>query len=146
MHSREERGAAAVEFAIVASLLLMLVFGIVDFGWMLNRGTLINNASREGAREAAVAKSATAATAAVTSALSRSGITTGTAPGDAHVTVTCTKASGTCDMTATSGATAPASGDKVLVTVTFDHRWITPVGATFGPTITLTKVTEMRVE
>ncbi|MBI5589802.1 MAG: pilus assembly protein [Deltaproteobacteria bacterium] len=39
-----------VEFAIVLPLLLMLVFGIIEFGLVLFDQAMITNASREGAR------------------------------------------------------------------------------------------------
>ena len=46
------RGAAAVELAVVLPLLLTLVFGIIEFGWVfMVRETLVNS-SREGARVA----------------------------------------------------------------------------------------------
>ena len=45
-----QRGAAAVEFAIVCSLLFLLVFGIIEFSIMLYDKAVITNASREGAR------------------------------------------------------------------------------------------------
>ena len=45
-----ERGAAAVEFAIVATLFFMLVFGIIDFGFGFHSWNAIENAAREGAR------------------------------------------------------------------------------------------------
>jgi Flp pilus assembly protein TadG len=47
---RSERGAAAVEFAIVMPLVLLLVCGIVDFGRMLNVQITLSAAAREGAR------------------------------------------------------------------------------------------------
>lgn len=50
-----ERGAAAVEFALVAPLLLLLVFGIVSYGYMLNFRQGVSQAAAEGARAAAVA-------------------------------------------------------------------------------------------
>lgn len=46
-------GAAAVEFAIVAPLLFVLLFGIIEFGALLYNQAVITNASREGARYAA---------------------------------------------------------------------------------------------
>jgi Flp pilus assembly protein TadG len=45
-------GAAAVEFAIVAPLFFLLVFGMVEFGRMVMVQQVITNASREGARKA----------------------------------------------------------------------------------------------
>ncbi len=43
-------GAAAVEFAIVLNVLLVLIMGMIDFGhaWFMKQ--VITNASREGAR------------------------------------------------------------------------------------------------
>jgi len=47
---REERGASAVEFAIIASLLLLILFGTITFGIVLNRFQGLQAAGREGAR------------------------------------------------------------------------------------------------
>lgn len=47
---RNERGTAAVEFAIVAPLLFALVFGIISFGILYNRQASLTAAAREGAR------------------------------------------------------------------------------------------------
>jgi Flp pilus assembly protein TadG len=47
-------GAAAVEFAIVAPLLFMIVFGIIEFGRMIMVQQILTNASREGARRAII--------------------------------------------------------------------------------------------
>ncbi len=52
---RDQRGAAAVEFALVTPLLLMLVMGILDFGWMIMKANLVNNAARDAARVASLA-------------------------------------------------------------------------------------------
>lgn len=51
---RSESGAAAVEFAIICSLLLILVFGVIEFGRIFNEMEVMNSAAREGARAAAV--------------------------------------------------------------------------------------------
>lgn len=44
------RGAATVEFAIVAPLFIMLVFGMVEYGRMVMVQQLLTSAGREGAR------------------------------------------------------------------------------------------------
>jgi Flp pilus assembly protein TadG len=49
---RCQKGASAVEFALVLPLLLVFVFGIIEFGIMLYDKAIITNASREGARVA----------------------------------------------------------------------------------------------
>jgi len=46
------RGAAAVEFAIVAPLFFMLVFGCIEFGRALMVQQILTNTSRVGARQA----------------------------------------------------------------------------------------------
>lgn len=51
---KSEKGASAVEFAIVAPLLFVLTFGIIEFGVLLFDKAVITNASREGARAAVV--------------------------------------------------------------------------------------------
>ena len=49
-----DRGAAAVEFALLLPVLLLLVFGIIDFGRALNAQITLTQAAREGARIAAL--------------------------------------------------------------------------------------------
>ena len=49
-----ERGASAVEFAVLAPVLLLLIVGVVEFGLLLNRIQIYESAAREGARAAAV--------------------------------------------------------------------------------------------
>jgi Flp pilus assembly protein TadG len=46
------RGAAVVEFAVLAPLLFLLIFGMIEYGRMVMVQQLITNASREGARVA----------------------------------------------------------------------------------------------
>jgi Flp pilus assembly protein TadG len=45
-----QRGAAMVEMAIILPLLLLLVFGIIEFSVMFYDKAMLTNASREGAR------------------------------------------------------------------------------------------------
>jgi Flp pilus assembly protein TadG len=47
---RAERGAAAVEFAIILPVLIFLILGGMDLGHMFYIEHLVTNASREGAR------------------------------------------------------------------------------------------------
>jgi len=47
---RAERGAVAVEFAIILPVLLLLILGGMDLGHRYFLGHLASNASREGAR------------------------------------------------------------------------------------------------
>jgi Flp pilus assembly protein TadG len=47
---KNQSGASAVEFAIVLPILVLLVFGIIEFSVALYDKAMITNASREGAR------------------------------------------------------------------------------------------------
>ena len=48
----KRRGAAVVEFAIVAPVFFLLVFGMIEYGRMVMVQQVLTNASREGARRA----------------------------------------------------------------------------------------------
>lgn len=49
-----EHGAAAVEFALVLSLLVAIIGGIVDFGLAFNAQVSLTHAAREGVRAEAI--------------------------------------------------------------------------------------------
>jgi Flp pilus assembly protein TadG len=50
MCRKNRRGAAVVEFAIVAPIFFLLIFGMIEFGRVVMVQQLLTNASREGAR------------------------------------------------------------------------------------------------
>jgi Flp pilus assembly protein TadG len=149
----DERGAEAVEFALVVPMFLVLVFGVVDFGYMINHDTMINNASREGARQGALNPVANDIECTVRQSLStvetpavKSVAAPNCRPSSTLVTVTvdCLKPDGSACLTF---ATEAKSGGTVIVKVDYLHSWITPVGSTVHPGVmTLSKTTEMRIE
>lgn len=53
---RGERGAVLVEFALIAPILLVLLFGIVDFGIAMSNQVALRQGVREGARQGVVAE------------------------------------------------------------------------------------------
>jgi len=127
----KDRGATAVEFALLLPLLLLLVFGIVDFGRAINTQITLTQAAREGARLAA---------------LGQPNVVSGTqaaATGLSPVTVAVTS----CP----SGATQTTSA---VVKASYLFKFVTPVGAIaglfggkgFGAPITLTATGEMPCE
>jgi Flp pilus assembly protein TadG len=52
--ARSERGTAVVEFALIAPLLFLIVFGIIEFGRMLNAYNQLTQLAGQGARAATV--------------------------------------------------------------------------------------------
>jgi Flp pilus assembly protein TadG len=50
LRPKKEEGASVVEFAILAPLFVVLLFGLVEFGLAIYSKGMITNASREGAR------------------------------------------------------------------------------------------------
>jgi Flp pilus assembly protein TadG len=50
----DDSGAATVEFALVAPLLVFLVFGIIEFGWLFAQHLDVRHGAREGSRLVAV--------------------------------------------------------------------------------------------
>lgn len=124
-----ERGQAIVEFALVLPLLLILLFGVIDFGRALQTYITVNNASREGARLGAINP-------------------------DADIEGKVREAAGefdTADLTvATSFPDGKASGESVVVDVDYEYSFITPLGSFVetlsGGTLTLGTSSDMRIE
>src|SRR4051794_18662452 len=79
---RSESGASAVEFALLLPVLMMILFGIIEFGMALYRQAILTNASREGARLGIVLSVPPITTAMINAAidtyLTSAGITPGT--------------------------------------------------------------------
>ena len=134
---RNDRGAAAVEFALVVPILLVMVFGIIDFGLAINRYAMVNNAAREGVREASLG---------ATESEIRAVVTRGTAdlPGTVTIAVGCTLPDGTT--TCTSWNVGMESGGIAEVTVTSTSNWLTPIGKLASETISIAKTSKMRIE
>ena len=128
---RSQRGAAAVEFALVVPVLLALVLGIVEFGRAYYIETTLSSAAREGVRSMALQNDAT--TARTTTKNAATGLTLT----DSQIAI-----SYLSPVTATSctvtGTTAPPS---VVVTITYPMAYITQF---FGSSITLTAKGVMR--
>ena len=57
---KHRRGAAVVEFAVIAPLLFMLIFGMLEFGRLIMVQQVLTNASREGARRAVLEQASAA--------------------------------------------------------------------------------------
>lgn len=115
MKGGSERGAAAVEFAILLPLLLMLVLGIIEFGRAYNTQLTLTNAARDGVRVMAIGNNPTAAATAVQTAAAS--IST-TIPASA-VTVS---------------PTVCSTGVQVTVTVNYTLSSITGISGPFAMT------------
>ncbi|MDH2416891.1 pilus assembly protein [Nocardioides sp. CER19] len=140
-----------MEFALIAPLLLMLVFGIIDFGWMIDRSNVINNVARDAARSASLDGTYSEINQVVTDELHDIGVTVPSA--DVNISITCTNPAPAANCTGAGDYNANAkSGSAVKVTIAYTHHWITPVGALCGffgggsctgNTILLTRTSEM---
>lgn len=135
----DERGAAAVEFALIVPILLVILFGIIDFGFAINRYAIVNNAAREGVREASLGATEAEIRAVVTNSMSELG-------GTYTITVGCKKKDQTTNCT--SWNVGKESGGTAVVSVTFTNQWYTPVASLMGAgsTLTISKTTRMRIE
>ncbi len=74
---RNRRATAAVEFAVVAPVFLLLVFGMIEYGRMVMVYQVLTNASREGARVAVLDGATTASVTAQVNTYLSSGTITG---------------------------------------------------------------------
>ncbi|GAA4283038.1 hypothetical protein GCM10022261_05690 [Brevibacterium daeguense] len=126
MSSRHnDRGAAAVEFALVLPLLILLVFGIAEFGRAYHIQTTLSNAARDGVRVMALQNDPAAATTTAQQSASPLGLTA------SQISVNPTSCAAT--------ATTPAG--TATVTITYRMDFLTGL---FGAELDLTGKGTMR--
>lgn len=132
-----ERGAAAVEFALIVPVLIVMIFGMVDMGMAINAQAIVGNAAREGARAASFnGANVTATTTVVTSATKN---LIGTA---ATTTITC-QAIGTAT---TINCSTASPGDSVVVQVNYTYKWLTPGVLGLPGQSPIAATSQMRIE
>lgn len=128
VHGRK-KGQTLVETAFLLPLFILVLAGILDFGWILGNQLMVSNGCRDGARYAIVnSEAANLQTLVTTRVSSNPGLASST-----DVTVSVTKSTDQLDLT---------------VTVNKKVRVLTPLAGVFlgGQEIILTSSTVMRVE
>jgi Flp pilus assembly protein TadG len=138
---RSNRGAELVEFAFVLPVLIVVMAGIVDFGFMFQRYLVVTSAAREGARIAILPGYGVADVQGRVQAYVREGL------GDQTITPDTTVSTLSIDP---SGAAPPFDAVQVMVQTTHTYLILGPLisltgGESFG-TITLTARVTMRAE
>lgn len=123
------RGQAMVETALVLPIIILLLMAIIDFGLLFNNFIVLSNASREGARQAAVGAT------------------------DAQIATAIDSLTGTLDDTKRTVSISPAlslrkHGVQVTVAIRYESELVTPVIRVFFPggKANLNVQTVMRVE
>jgi Flp pilus assembly protein TadG len=138
---RSNRGAELIEFAFVLPLLMVVVAGIIDFGFMFQRYLVVTNAAREGARMAILPGYGLTDVQARVQAYVREGLA------DQTVTPVTTMSTVTIDP---PGPAPPFDAAQVMVQTTQSYLVLGPLislvgGSGFG-SVTLTAKSTMRTE
>ena len=113
-----DSGAAAVEFALILPLLLILIIGLIDFGRMGFTQVSVTSASREGARYSSLYSSGLSSTQLITDFVQTSSpLTAKVSQLDSAGVLTVT--SSMCSST--------QSGENTSVVVSTNFKWLLPV-------------------
>jgi len=111
-----------VEFALVLPILVLILFGVIEFGGVYNAQLMVTGAAREGAREMAV----------------------GGDPADAEsAAVAAVVVAGADALDVTVSPATCAAGSDVTVTVVYDRPFLTGL---FGATLELTGLATRRCQ
>ena len=122
---RRERGAAAVEMAIVLPVLLLVMGGIVDFGRALFTQNIATNAAREGVRMRALGYTTAQADTRIQQSM------VGVSAPSYAVTYTLVQGSAGTLTANAACPSAPTITDRQRVTVTLSNfDWIFPLPLT----------------
>lgn len=125
---KSEKGQSLVEFALVLPILLLLLFGIVDFGRIFHVYLTMDHAGREAARAASIGKDDTT--------IKNTAVNFGESIGIKF------------EQVGVNPEGTRHSGDEVEITIVYPFKFLTPIVnnvEVLNP-LTLTDETTMRVE
>ena len=166
MNHHHQKGAQAVEFALVLPFVILIMFAVLDFGILVYDKAIITNASREAARTGTILTAVTwdathiagiknvACKYAKDSLITvSSGTRNATCTGTADPVINLYSGA-TANCPAPTGASTPAFRDPVAVTISYAVKgfslgtwWSLGTGTTaIGSAITLTSCTQMNHE
>ncbi|MHC4131235.1 MAG: TadE/TadG family type IV pilus assembly protein [Planctomycetota bacterium] len=122
------RGLGVVEAAIIFPILILLVFGLIEYGWLFLKMHQVHNAARHGARIAVLAS------------------TTQASQVQSQIAILMTQANITTYPAPTVTNLSPGIGQPVTVTITVPIETIAvlnvpllPLPATLSSTVTMAK-------
>jgi Flp pilus assembly protein TadG len=138
---RERTGTAALEFALVAPVLFMTVFGTFQIGITLNNYVILTNATQSAARQLALSRGGTTPRSDAVNQLKASAATL---TGSITVTTSINGTSCTTDA-ACQTAMATAQGQPAMLTASYPCNLVI-YGHDYLPGCTLNSQTTERVE
>lgn len=115
-----ERGAAAVEFAIVVPVLITLLLGIMEFSRAYNAQASLSAAAREGVRVMAITNDPGASRAAA----ENTAVSLNPALADSNITF----------KNLDTGTTTCATGNRMSITITYTLSTLTGIAGPFSMT------------
>lgn len=131
---KAEHGAEVIEMVIVLPLLLLILFGIVEFGFLFQRYVFLTNAAAEGARVASLPGYTQADVQARVAAYAAASNITGV--------------SATSLASPIAGPGGPWPGSQVTVTYVYNFQFVGPLVAlvkgSLDPSVTLTSRSTVR--
>ena len=130
---KREDGQSMVEFALILPVFLLILCGIIDFGWLFYNQLSLNNACREGARYAVVNTAENADTQAIINHIEN--LSTNVFANDG------------VDINVTYSAPSDPTAGDITVSMEADISFFTPVLSTvLGKEKTITSTVIMKVE
>lgn len=128
LNLKEDKGQSMVEFAMILPVLLLIIIGIIEFGFMFSGYLALSNASREAVRTVSLGETDMVA-------IQRAK--------DVAITLNPTK----MNVSISPSAALRDRGDSVRVTIVYDYDFLTPfMEALFGGDLQLEAEATMRVE
>ena len=120
-HARNESGQSMVEFTIVLLPLLLVLFGIIEFGLIMFQKVSIEHDAREAGRLAAV--------------------------NDPGGKTAATGVTFTCTLSPSSGNATPNVGDTITAHVPYTYTYVIPlISSILGSSINLSSTASFRLE